>query len=254
MQSKQCLKGFKFDWAILVFSIATIAITPFLTPSLAGISGGFTVILTLLYILKYSINSVRCKLALFLGFLLLFVYVVTCFIPLHYYRLKAMRVQDFQNLKEVGISIKKFKHDYGVLPSDLGQLLDDGYIKDVRVLVSPAQKIELPLNGADVRKGRCAYLYWGNKINDMNPETPIACSIPGLLNKPAMFKKGFLELPWYIRTICGDNYIAVLYLDGHVEGFLNSPDEVKKIIEYNTPSSAIDKIQVHPSRPPSSPR
>lgn len=118
---------------------------------------------------------------------------------------------------------------------DIGQLLDAGYIKDSRVLICPTQKTEPPLNSNDIRKGQCGYLYWGNNISDMNPETIIACTKPGLLSMPAIFKKGFLNVPWNLRTIGGDNYVNVLYLDGHASGFLKPPDDLEIITEKINP-------------------
>ncbi len=120
IQLKQSLQKYKLAWVIFIFSIIGIGATPFLTPSLGGNIGGFTMMLTLLCIFKYSITSALCKSALFLGFLLLFVYSITICFPLNDHRLKARRIKDCDNLREIWKSIEMFKNDCGIFPFALG--------------------------------------------------------------------------------------------------------------------------------------
>ncbi|MBT7164179.1 MAG: hypothetical protein HN904_15465 [Victivallales bacterium] len=100
----------------------------------------------------------------------------------------------------------------GQLPNDLGDVWE--YIgNNGKVFVSPAGKTTPPANAAEVRAGRCDYLYFGKgkKMAEIqNPsQTPMACTKPGLL------KRG----------------VNVAFCDGHVEGRPFIDDELKKLIQ-----------------------
>jgi hypothetical protein len=154
-------------------------------------------------------------------------------------RLKARRISDHQNLKQIGAAITDFRASHGRLPTDLGELLDAGCIQDAKVLVCPGQRCRPPVTGDDVRAGRCGYLYWGAQVpTDADPDTVIACTRPGLLNKPGMFRKGFLRVTWNWRTVRGDNYVSTLTLGGQAGGVFQPSKEILARIEGAGPRTA----------------
>jgi prepilin-type processing-associated H-X9-DG protein len=128
-------------------------------------------------------------------------------------RAKARTISDINNLKQIGLGVFMYSDEHnGQLPNDLGDVWE--YIgNNGKVFVSPAGKTTPPANAAEVRAGRCDYLYFGKgkKMAEIqNPsQTPMACTKPGLL------KRG----------------VNVAFCDGHVEGRPFIDDELKKLIQ-----------------------
>lgn len=234
MQQNTQSKNSLFGLFIFTFTLIAVTSTPFLTPSIGLLFALLILFFSIFGLLKFSKKSLLIQLSFLLGLgLLIITLLFGTLPPLSSTRLKGRRVTDSSNLKQIGTALENYRVDHAVYPKDLGQLLDDGYITDSRILICPVQEMEIPLNGTDVRNGKCGYLYWGNKLKKPTPETIIASTKPKLLNRPGIFRKGFLKVLWQQRTLKGDNYINVLYLDGHSTGFLWPPDDIKEFIDSN---------------------
>jgi prepilin-type processing-associated H-X9-DG protein len=126
----------------------------------------------------------------------------------------ARAISDAGNLKQIGIGLMMYSSDFGDrLPDDLGELMDKDYLKTGRVYLVPGSTTQPAFTGAQLRGGQCDYLYFGKgvSLNTIeNPaSTPLACTKPGLL---------------------ADNRISVLYADGHVQGHVGVPAEIKALI------------------------
>jgi prepilin-type processing-associated H-X9-DG protein len=126
-------------------------------------------------------------------------------------REKARRISDIGNLKQIGLGFFMYADDHdGQYPNDLGELWP--YVGTGKVYVSPLGKTPVPANAAEVRAGKCDYLYFtkGKKQADVqNPaSTPMACTKPGLMKQ-------------------GTN---VVYCDGHVQHKPFIDEELKKLI------------------------
>jgi prepilin-type processing-associated H-X9-DG protein len=128
-------------------------------------------------------------------------------------REKARRINDLGNLKQIGLGLRIYSADHGeTFPADLGVLMEEDYLRTGKVYICPASKTVPPATAADVRAGRCDYLYFGKgrTERDCGTKDPIACTKPGL------FSRG---------------YINVLYGDGHVRGYRTMPEDVRKLID-----------------------
>jgi prepilin-type processing-associated H-X9-DG protein len=125
---------------------------------------------------------------------------------------RARAISDVSNMKQIGLGIIMCANDNGDrFPADLGEIFP--YINNGQVFVAPGSGTKPPMNGGQIRSGQCDYLYFGKGLT-MNglqrpSETAIACTKPGLL---------------------AGKQISVLYADGHVEGKVGVPPEIKALI------------------------
>ena len=214
-------------WDITLGAALIGATTSLLIPHIATAWGVLMVGLGLVGIVRKGRRG-GAVLALLVGALLLLVSIPAPRVQ-NSTRLKARRMADVGNLRNIGVAIADFRASHGRLPTDLGELLDAGCIPDVAVLVCPGQRYrhQPPVTGDDVRAGRCGYLYWGAQIpTDAGPDTVIACTRPGLLNRPAIFEKGFQDVVWNYRTIRGGNYVSTLTLGGLAQCVVQPSREV----------------------------
>ena len=125
---------------------------------------------------------------------------------------RAHTISDIGNLKQIGLGMMMYSMDNDdKFADDLGEIWS--YINDGKVFVSPAGKTPPPANAAEVRAGKCDYLYFGKgkkAAGIQKPsETPLACTKPGLL------KEG----------------VNVLYCDGHAEWSRVVGGELRKLID-----------------------
>ena len=227
-QSRPDAKGVTLWGIALGASLFGATTTSFLTPQIAAAWGVLMVALGLGGVVRKDRRS-RAVLALLVGALLLLVAIPAPMVQ-NSTRLKARRIADVENLRSIGVAIADFQASHGRLPADLGELLDAGCIPDVAVLVCPGQRHRHrpPVTGDDVRAGRCGYLYWGAQIpTDADPDTVIACTRPGLVHRPGMFRKGFYDVVWNYRTVRGDNYVSTLTLGGLAQ---HAPQPSKEIL------------------------
>jgi len=209
--------------------------TSFLTPHIATAWGVLIVALGLGGIVRKGRGRSRAVFALLAGALLLLV-AIPAPLVMDCTRLMGRRITDVGNLKSIGVAIAGFRASHGRVPTDLGELLDAGCIPDAKVLTCPVQRYRPPVTGDDVRAGRCGYLYWGAQIPmDAGPDTVIACTRPGLLSRPGIFRKGFLEVVWSYRTIRGDNCVGTLTLGGRPGIALQPSGELLAAIERADP-------------------
>ena len=128
------------------------------------------------------------------------------------HRGRAPAASDIGNLKQIGLGMMMYSMDHDdKFPDDLGEIWP--YINDGKVFVSPAGKTPPPANAAEVRAGRCDYLYFGKGKKEAEiqkpTQTPLACTKPGLL------KEG----------------VNVLYCDGHAAWSRVVEGDLKKLIE-----------------------
>jgi len=218
-------------WAITLWASLFVATTTsFLTPHIATAWGVLMTTLGLVGIVRKGRRS-RAVFALLAGALLLLVSIPAPLV-MDCTRLRGRRMTDVRNLRSIGVAIADFRASHGRLPTDLGELLDAGCIPDAKVLVCPVQRCRTPVTGDDVRAGRCGYLYWGAQVpTDADPDTVIACTRPGLLSRPGMFRRGFSEVVWNYRTIRGDGFVSTLTLGGHAGATLQPSGELLAAIE-----------------------
>jgi len=125
---------------------------------------------------------------------------------------RAHTISDTGNLKQISLGMLMYADDNEEkLPNDLGDLFP--YVGDGEVFKSPGSKTPAPENAADIRAGKCDYLYFGKgrKMSEIKKptSTPFACTKPGLL------KQG----------------VNVAYCDGHVEFRPMIDGELKKLIQ-----------------------
>jgi hypothetical protein len=223
-------------WDITLGASLIGATTSLLTPHIATAWGVLMVALGLGGIVRKGRRG-GAVLALLVGALLLLVSIPAPRV-MDCTRLKARRMADVGNLRSIGVAIADFRASHGRLPTDLGELLDAGCIPDATVLVCPGQRhrYQPPVTGDDVRAGRCGYLYWGAQIpTDADPDTVIACTRPGLVNRPGIFEKGFDDVCWNYRTVRGDNFVGTLTLGGQAGCALQPSKEILARIEESGP-------------------
>ncbi|MBT7298484.1 MAG: hypothetical protein HN849_03170 [Victivallales bacterium] len=212
-------------------------VTLLLTPLLMAVWGVAVGTMGLVGVVRKGRGRGKAVGAILVG-LLLVVFSVQAPMVMDCTRLTAQRFSDHQNMKQIASAIADFRASHGRPPTDLGELLDAGCIPDGKVLVCPGQECRRPVTGNDVRAGRCGYLYWGAQIpTDAPPGTVIACTRPGLLDKPGIFRDGFLGVPWNRRTIRGDNFVGTLTLGGQAGCVLQPSKEILARIEKAGPEA-----------------
>jgi len=127
-------------------------------------------------------------------------------------RERAQRISDMSKLKQIGVGITLYSNDFEQrFPDDLGELIDQGYVKPGRAYINPRSNTKPPRSGDQLRAGQCDFLYFGKGLTADNAgaETPIACTKPGMFS---------------------GTYINVLYGDLHAQGHVRMPPEVKAAI------------------------
>ncbi len=117
-------------------------------------------------------------------------------------REKARRANCMGNLKQIGLGLLMYAGDFqGKFPKDLGVLVESKNLPANKVYLCPSATMQdAPKNAADVRAGKCGYLYFGDGLRDDNAKstrTVLVCDKPGNHD---------------------DNWINALFIDGHVEG------------------------------------
>ena len=123
-------------------------------------------------------------------------------------RPRSTKPHDLSNLTRIGLALRIYSSEHDeCFPSDLGVLLDQGYLEDGSALVSPKSKTTRPATGTDVRTGKCDYLYFGagQTEDTCGGATPIVSTPPGLIPT---------------------GHVYVLYGDGHGKGFAEPPPEL----------------------------
>ena len=125
---------------------------------------------------------------------------------------QARATSDMSNLKQIGLGMMMFADDNKQrFPADLGAVFP--YVGSYQVFITPGSGTIVAASAAQLRGGQCDYLYFGAGLATAgikNPSrTPIACTKPGLLP---------------------NNRINVLYADGHVQGQVGIPPDVKALI------------------------
>ncbi|MBT7299542.1 MAG: hypothetical protein HN849_08520, partial [Victivallales bacterium] len=128
------------------------------------------------------------------------------------HRGRAPAASDIGNLKQIGLGMMMYSMDHDdKFPDDLGEIWP--YINDGKVFVSPAGNTPPPANAAEVRAGKCDYLYFGKGKKETEIQkpslTPLACTKPGLLAEG----------------------VNVLYCDGHAARSRVVKDDLKKLID-----------------------
>jgi len=137
----------------------------------------------------------------------------------------------FANLKQISLSLKEYTMDYsGFFPPEdnaqgLEHLRSQDYLTDYRVYVCPASGTKSGAKGP-ITNQICGYIYLGGSKEVDNPNTPLAFDKPGN----------------------HENYVNVLFLDGHVEGYPTSAsNNCEKIIlflnkKYKYPPKLFKKL------------
>jgi hypothetical protein len=219
-------------------SLLGAVVTLFLTPRLMTVWGGALGMVGLVCAVRKGRGRGKAVGALLVGILLV-AFSVPVPPALASTTLLARRFSDVQNLKQIASAIADFRASHGRLPTDLGELLDAGCIPDGKVLVCPGQECRRPVTGDEVRAGRCGYLYWGAEVGtDAAPGTVVACTRPGLLNRPGILMEGFLRVPWGWRTIRGDNFVGALTLGGQAGGVFQPSRGILARMEGTRPRTA----------------
>lgn len=120
----------------------------------------------------------------------------------------------FSNLKQIGLSLKQYAMDYADFfpPEDNAQGLENlrglDYLMDYGVYVCPASITQRGTKGP-ITNQICGYIYLGGSKERDEPTIPLAFDKPGN----------------------HENYVNVLFLDGHVEGYPTSAsNSCEKII------------------------
>ncbi len=112
---------------------------------------------------------------------------------------KAKQVKCKNNLKQIGLGLLMYAGDNkGAFPKDLGMLYEKDYLKNGIVYVCPATKDTVPRSAADVRAGKCSYVYVGNGVRDDAPN-------------------GMKTVIAYDKPSNHGTSINFLFVDGHVE-------------------------------------
>jgi prepilin-type processing-associated H-X9-DG protein len=116
---------------------------------------------------------------------------------------KARRANCSGNLKQMGLGLLMYSGDFqGKFPKDLAMLAEKKYLPASKVYLCPSSKMDTPpKNAAEIRAGKCSYLYFGNGLRDDDSKSTkkvIVCDKPG--------------------NHGGQTWINALFIDGHVEG------------------------------------
>ena len=131
-------------------------------------------------------------------------------------REKAKRISCASNLKQIGLALKQYSMDYDdKFPEANGAaglevLRKNDYLTDTKVYVCPSSSLQAGKPGTPLTETTVSYIYLGGLTEKDSPDMPIA------FDKPGNHK----------------DYINVLFLDGHVQGFPIRGATPEKVIDY----------------------
>jgi prepilin-type processing-associated H-X9-DG protein len=127
-------------------------------------------------------------------------------------REKARRINDAGNLKQIGLGLRMYSSDHQEqFPEDLAVLWEQSYLSAGKVFVCPASHTKQPMSANELREGQCDYIYFGKDATESShgASNPIAATRPGIFS---------------------GEFINVLYADGHVRGYAQPPESVKRLL------------------------